>query len=108
MANYTSRLHACCNLSGLIILLVNIIEFPAHPLVVSDWNLIARLSSMFEQMNAKASQEPFFVLQVVKDLDRRARGQVKRLAHMHSFELQGAISDDILAMPWTGLDMMFM
>jgi len=41
---------------------------------------------MFEQMNAKVSREPFFLLQVVKELDRRARGQVKRLAHLHSFE----------------------
>lgn len=63
---------------------------------------------MFEQMNAKASQEPFFLLQVVKDLDRRARGQVKRLAHRRSFELQGVISDDTLAVPWTDSDMMFM
>lgn len=80
------RLHACCNLSGLIILLVNIIEFPDHLLVVSDWSLISRVWRMFEQMNAKVSREPFFLLQVVKELDRRARGQVKRLANLHSFE----------------------
>ncbi|KAM0289086.1 hypothetical protein ACHAO9_006306 [Fusarium lateritium] len=97
---YSVWLHACCNLSGLIVLIVNIIEFPDHLLVVSDWSLIARVRGMFEQMNAKASREPFFLLQVVQELDRRARGQVKRLAYLRSFESQAEIATGTLATPW--------
>ncbi|KAF5646402.1 dehydrogenase s [Fusarium tjaetaba] len=60
---YSTWLHACCNLSGLIVLLVNIIEFPDQPSVMSDWSLIVRIRNKFDQMNAKASKEPFFLLQ---------------------------------------------
>ncbi|KAL6359948.1 hypothetical protein LRP88_05644 [Fusarium phalaenopsidis] len=77
---YSVWLHACCNLSGLIILLVNIIEFPDHLLVVSDWDLINRVRGTFEKMNAEASQDPFFLITVAKELDRRARGQMRRVA----------------------------
>ncbi|KAF4962576.1 hypothetical protein FSARC_9354 [Fusarium sarcochroum] len=101
---YSVWLHACCNLSGLIILLVNIIEFPDHQLVMSDWSLIVRIRTMFEQMNAKASQEPFFLLQVAHELDRRARGQVKRLAHLPSLGYQEAT----LSGPWMDPDLMFL
>lgn len=108
LANYPYRLHACCNLSGLIILLVNIIEFPDHQLVVSDWKLIARIRGMFEQMNAKVSAEPFFLLQVAQELDCRARGQVKRLAHMHTFQFQEMMESDTSAALWADPDLTFM
>ncbi|KAL2692553.1 hypothetical protein Neosp_002963 [[Neocosmospora] mangrovei] len=77
---YSVWLHACCNLSGLIIILVNIIEFPDHLLVVSDWDLINRVRGTFEKMNAEASQGPFFLITVAQELDRRARGQMRRVA----------------------------
>ncbi|KAL6901051.1 fungal-specific transcription factor domain-containing protein [Trichoderma evansii] len=105
---YSVWLHACCNLSGLVILLVNIIEFPDHQLVVSDWKLIARIRGMFEQMNAKVSPEPFFLLQVAQELDCRARGQVKRLAHMHSFQFQEAMISDTPAALWADSDLTYM
>ncbi|KAF5624426.1 dehydrogenase s [Fusarium sp. NRRL 52700] len=41
---YSTWLHACCNLSGLIVLLVNIIEFPDQSLVMSDWSLIINMA----------------------------------------------------------------
>ncbi|KAH7152592.1 fungal-specific transcription factor domain-containing protein, partial [Dactylonectria macrodidyma] len=88
---YSVWLHACCNLSGLIIMLVNIIEFPGHQLAVSDWDLIDRIRGTFEQMNAKASNEPFFLLTVAQELDRRARGQVKRIAHLRTMEIHEAM-----------------
>ncbi|KAJ3530324.1 hypothetical protein NM208_g9376 [Fusarium decemcellulare] len=78
---YSVWLHACCNLSGLIILLVNIIEFPNHLLVETDWDLINRVRGMFEKMNAKASPDPFFLITVAQELDRRARGQMRRVAY---------------------------
>ena len=71
---------------------------------MSDWTLIVRVRTMFEQMNAKASQEPFFLLQVAHELDRRARGQVKRLAHLPSLGYQEAT----LSEPWMDPDLMFL
>ncbi|RSM05394.1 hypothetical protein CDV31_009632 [Fusarium ambrosium] len=100
---YSVWLHACCNLSGLIILLVNIIEFPDHLLVVSDWDLINRVRGMFEKMNAEASQEPFFLITVVQELDRRARGQMRRVAQ-YATEFQ----DEFIGSSsgWMDVDMM--
>ena len=99
-----TRLHACCNLSGLIVLLVNIIEFPDQPSVMSDWSLIVRIRNKFDQMNAKASKEPFFLLQLAHELDRKASGQVKRLAHMSSLSHQEAAFSE----PWANPDLMFL
>ncbi|RSL98266.1 hypothetical protein CEP52_010423 [Fusarium oligoseptatum] len=100
---YSVWLHACCNLSGLIILLVNIIEFPHHLLVVSDWDLINRVRGMFEKMNAEASQEPFFLITVAQELDRRARGQMRRVAQ-YATEFQ----DEFIGSSsgWMDVDMM--
>ncbi|KAM5349476.1 hypothetical protein ACJ41O_005981 [Fusarium nematophilum] len=106
---YSVWLHACCNLSSLIILLVNIIEFPDHQLVVSDWDLVTRVRGKFEQMNAKASQEPFFLLTVAQELDRRARGQVKRAAHLYRMELEEMIGgSSTMAEAGIGPDLMRM
>ncbi|KAM0429229.1 hypothetical protein ACHAPT_006443 [Fusarium lateritium] len=85
---YSAWLHVCCNLSGLIILLVNTIEFPDHQLVASDCDLISRVRETFEQMNARASQEPFFLTTLAQELDRRARGQVQRAAQRHALEFE--------------------
>ncbi|KAM5381561.1 hypothetical protein ACJA88_004636 [Fusarium oxysporum] len=101
---YSTWLHACCNLSGLIVLLVNIIEFPDQLSVMSDWSLIVRIRNKFDQMNAKASKEPFFLLQVAHELDRKASGQVKRLAHMSSLSHQEAAFSE----PWANPDLMFL
>ncbi|PNP81159.1 hypothetical protein FNYG_05626 [Fusarium nygamai] len=101
---YSTWLHACCNLSGLIVLLVNIIEFPNQPSVMSDWSLIVRIRNKFDQMNTKSSKEPFFLLQVAHDLDRKASGQAKRLAHMSSLAHQEAAFSE----PWANLDLMFL
>lgn len=99
-----TRLHACCNLSGLFVLLVNIIEFPDQPSVMSDWSLIVRMLSKFDQMNDKASNEPFFLLQVAHELDRKASRQVKRVAHMPSLSHQEAAFSE----PWANPDLMFL
>ncbi|SCN99274.1 related to transcriptional activator Mut3p [Fusarium fujikuroi] len=101
---YSTWLHACCNLSGLIVLLVNIIEFPDQPSVMSDWSLIVRILSKFDQMNEKASNEPFFLLQVAHELDRKASRQVKRVAHMPSLSHQEAAFSE----PWANPDLMFL
>ncbi|KAF5596434.1 transcriptional activator Mut3p [Fusarium subglutinans] len=101
---YSTWLHACCNLSGLIVLLVNIIEFPDQPSVVSDWSLIVRSGNKYDPMNAKASKEPFFLLQVAHELDRKASGQVKRLAHISSLNHQEAAFSE----PWANPDLMFL
>lgn len=50
-----------------------------------DQGLIDQTQSLFEQMNSKASEERFFLLQVAQELDRRACGQVKRIGQMHHF-----------------------
>ncbi|KAF5555886.1 transcriptional activator Mut3p [Fusarium mexicanum] len=101
---YSAWLHACCNLSGLIVLLVNIIEFPDQPSVMSDWSLNLRIRKKFDQMNAKASKEPFFLLRVAHELDCKASGQVKRLAHISSLNHQEAAFSE----PWANPDLMFL
>ncbi|KFH46096.1 putative transcriptional regulatory protein-like protein [Hapsidospora chrysogenum ATCC 11550] len=91
----------------LIILLVNIIEFPDHQLVGSDWDLISRMREMFEQMNAKASQEPFFLLAMAQELGRRAWGQVKRITHLRTMEFHEVTEpDSTMAENWMSLDLM--
>lgn len=92
-------------MSSLIILLVNIIEFPDHQDVTSDLNIIARVYYKFEQMNARASQEPFFLLTLAQQLHRRARGQIKRVAHLYTVMFEETMSGtSILSHPDIDLD----
>lgn len=90
-------------------MLVNIIEFPEHPLVVPDWDLIARIRGRFEQMNAKASPEPFFLVTLARELDRRTRGQVKRVAHLLAVDgVDVTRGNSVEADDWMNLDLMYM
>ncbi|KAH6871637.1 hypothetical protein B0T10DRAFT_590847, partial [Thelonectria olida] len=87
---YSIWLNACCTVSSLIVLLVNIIEFPDHEFIAVDQNLIDQTRGLFEQMNSKASEGRFFLLQVAQDLDRRARGQVNRMTQINNFSFLDA------------------
>lgn len=89
--------------------MVNIIEFPEHPLVARDWDLISRIRGRFEQMNARASPEPFFLLTLARELERRARGQVKRVAELLAVNgLGGERGDSARDDGWVNLDLMYM
>lgn len=64
---------------------------------------------MFDQMNAKASQEPFFLLTLARELDRRTRGQVKRVAHLLTVEgLRATRAGPEESESWMDLDLMYM
>ncbi|CAG9942304.1 unnamed protein product [Clonostachys rosea f. rosea IK726] len=76
---HAMRIHTCCELSALIVLLVNIIENPDHEFLSVDQNLIDRTRELFEKLSEGSSENKFFLLQLAQDLDRRARGQVNRV-----------------------------
>ncbi|VUC37382.1 unnamed protein product [Clonostachys rosea] len=76
---HAMRIHTCCELSALIVLLVNIIENPDHELLSVDQDLIDQTRNLFEKLSEGSSENKFFLLQLAQDLDRRARGQVNRL-----------------------------
>lgn len=74
-----------------------------------DWDLIARIRGRFEQMNAKASPEPFFLLTLARELDRRTRGQVKRVARLLAIDgLEVAGESSAEADDWMNVDLMYM
>ncbi|KPM36540.1 hypothetical protein AK830_g10008 [Neonectria ditissima] len=90
-------LTTCGSSSCLIILIVNMIEFPDHESVAADRDRIDRGREIFEQRKSPQRQEHCDMLAVADQLDRRARGQVKRIARSHAAEFSGLVDDELLA-----------
>ncbi|KAM0427869.1 hypothetical protein ACHAPT_007328 [Fusarium lateritium] len=61
-------------------MIVHMIEFPDHDHVATDRRILDDCLAMFEAMCQRLPKDPFAtLLGVVRELDRRARGQVNRL-----------------------------
>ncbi|KAH6989595.1 hypothetical protein BKA56DRAFT_476671 [Ilyonectria sp. MPI-CAGE-AT-0026] len=98
---YSFWLQTCGASSCLIILIVNMIEFPDHELVATDRELINCGREMFTQRKLKATHEYCGLLSIADGLDRRARGQVKRIAQRHVTEFSALMDDDFVpAFEW--------
>ncbi|KAJ4218517.1 hypothetical protein NW759_008411 [Fusarium solani] len=79
-SEFTLWLHTCGSYSCLVLLIVNMIEFPAHDHVSTDRRISDACLTLFDAMCQKLPKDPFAkLLGVVRELDRRARGQVNRL-----------------------------
>lgn len=77
------------------------IEFPDHELVATDRELINRGREMFSQRKLKSTHEYCGLLSIADGLDRRARGQVKRIAQSHATEFAALMDDDFVpAFEW--------
>lgn len=82
--------------------MVNTIEFPDHALVSMDLELIDRGRELFGQRKLKSAHEYCSLLDIVDQLDRRARGQVKRIAQSRAADLFGLGDDGFVAtFGWT-------
>ncbi|KAH7123007.1 hypothetical protein EDB81DRAFT_847312 [Dactylonectria macrodidyma] len=97
---YSFWLQQCGASSCLIVLMVNTIEFPDHALVQADLDLIDRNRELFGQRQLKTAHEYCSLLAIADQLDRRARGQVKRIRQRRA---GGLLDDDgfVAAFEWT-------
>ncbi|KAF4980496.1 hypothetical protein FZEAL_3507 [Fusarium zealandicum] len=77
---HTLWLQICGSYSCLILLIVNMIEFPDHSLVETDRKLIDKCQAVFEHMGYISLFGT--LINVARELDRRARGQVKRVSRI--------------------------
>ncbi|KAF7552226.1 hypothetical protein G7Z17_g4470 [Cylindrodendrum hubeiense] len=93
---YSFWLQTCGASSCLIILLINMIEFPAHELVSTDRQLIDGGREIFGQRKMKTPHEYCGLLTIADELDRRARGQVKRIAQSQATEFSGLMDDELV------------
>ncbi|KAF5609924.1 transcriptional activator Mut3p [Fusarium subglutinans] len=79
LTEYILWLHTCTALPCLILIIVNMIEFPDHDLVVQDRNLLDSCFGVFDGVMKYLPKEPFdTILSISHQLDRRAKGQVYR------------------------------
>lgn len=79
------------------------IEFPAHDHVPTDRRISDACLVMFDAMCQKLPKDPFGkLLGVVRELDRRARGQVNRL--MRTKEGIGLSEEMSPSLAWTILE----
>ncbi|KAJ4328872.1 hypothetical protein N0V84_000660 [Fusarium piperis] len=102
-SDFTLWLHTCGSYSCLVLMIVNMIEFPAHDHVSTDRRISDACLAMFDLMCQQLPKDPFAkLLGVVRELDRRARGQVNRLMRTK----EGAsLSDEMSpSLAWTILE----
>ncbi|RMJ08889.1 hypothetical protein CDV36_011510 [Fusarium kuroshium] len=79
-SEFTLWLHTCGSYSCLVLLIVNMIEFPSHDNVSTDRRVSDACLALFDAMCQTLPKDPFAtLLGVVRELDRRARGQVNRV-----------------------------
>ncbi|KAF5625676.1 transcriptional activator Mut3p [Fusarium sp. NRRL 52700] len=79
LTEYILWLHTCTALPCLILIIVNMIEFPDHDLVVQDRKLLDSCFGVFDDVMKYLPKEPFdTILSISHQLDRRAKGQVYR------------------------------
>ncbi|KAK7402890.1 hypothetical protein QQX98_011375 [Neonectria punicea] len=90
-------LPTCGSASCLIILIVNMIEFPDDEFVAADRKRIDCGRETFDKRKSPQRQEHCSMLAVADQLDRRARGQVKRIAQSHATLFSGLVDNDLLA-----------
>ncbi|KAH6886324.1 fungal-specific transcription factor domain-containing protein [Thelonectria olida] len=97
--DYSVWLHACGTFSSLIVLIVNMIEFPDHEAVAEDNKLIEDWHKKFIQMGLKVSYEHSEMFNILEQLERRARGQIKRIAQSKSSvtEFSALVDEELLA-----------
>ncbi|KAJ4247819.1 hypothetical protein NW762_013028 [Fusarium torreyae] len=103
---YILWLHTCGSYSCLVILIVNMIEFPDHAYVAQDRELLDNCLAVFKDMTSYLPKEPYeALLHVTIQLDRRARGQVSR-AMLAKGEMSFSPSNAELSpsMTWAMLD----
>ncbi|RKK57029.1 hypothetical protein BFJ66_g2347 [Fusarium oxysporum f. sp. cepae] len=107
LTEYILWLHTCTALPCLILIIVNMIEFPEHDLVTQDRKLLDSCFVVFDDMIQYLPKEPFStILSISHQLDRRAKGQVYRtllmkgdVSHENDFQMSPstawALLDDI-------------
>ncbi|KAF5580170.1 transcriptional activator Mut3p [Fusarium pseudoanthophilum] len=79
LTEYILWLHTCTALPCLILIIVNMIEFPEHDLVTQDRKLLDSCFGAFDGVMKYLPKEPFeTILSISHQLDRRAKGQVYR------------------------------
>ncbi|KAG7416832.1 Fusaridione A cluster transcription factor fsdR [Fusarium oxysporum f. sp. rapae] len=79
LTEYILWLHTCTALPCLILIIVNMIEFPDHNLVTQDRKLLDSCFGVFDDVIKYLPKEPFdTILSISHQLDRRAKGQVYR------------------------------
>ncbi|KAF5692319.1 transcriptional activator Mut3p [Fusarium circinatum] len=79
LTEYILWLHTCTALPCLILIIVNMIEFPDHDLVIQDRRLLDSCFGVFDGVMKYMPKEPFdTILSISHQLDRRAKGQVYR------------------------------
>ncbi|EWG53684.1 hypothetical protein FVEG_17157 [Fusarium verticillioides 7600] len=79
LTEYILWLHTCTALPCLILIIVNMIEFPDHDLVARDRKLLDSCFGVFDGAMQYLPKEPFeTILSISHQLDRRAKGQVYR------------------------------
>ncbi|KAM0355186.1 hypothetical protein ACHAPU_001051 [Fusarium lateritium] len=76
---YILWLHTCGAFSCLILLVLNMIEYPDREFVVQDRKLLDGCFSTFRTLTDHLPKEPYgLILSVAQQLDQRAKGQVSR------------------------------
>ncbi|KAF5677361.1 omega-6 fatty acid desaturase (delta-12 desaturase) [Fusarium heterosporum] len=76
---YMLWLHTCGAFSCLILLVLNMIEYPDRDFVVQDRKLLDGCFGTFEVLTNHLPKEPYgTILSVARQLDQKAKGQVSR------------------------------
>ncbi|KAF5568507.1 Mut3p-like transcriptional activator [Fusarium phyllophilum] len=79
LTEYILWLHTCTALPCLILIIVNMIEFPDHDLITQDRKLLDTCFVVFDDVMKYLPKEPFdTILSISHQLDRRAKGQAYR------------------------------